>query len=236
MHYRVAFAVLAVPAVITYSFLVVARLLYPKPEDLEGEVSQVQSTRLPRVFWLYLGGAALVAAGFADFQLIAYHFQKADSVQILWIPITYSIAMGVSGLGSLVFGRMLDRRGIRILVPLTIVSAAFAPLVFLGGFWPVIVGSALWGLGMVVHESIVPAAVATMVPPQRRPVGVRVVHGSLRRRVVSWKRADGDSLRPLSQRRRHLLRRPAACRNPHLRPSGAGVPNRPHHSLPPDVA
>ena len=167
--YRVAFAVLAVPAVITYSFLVVARLLYPKPEELEGEVPQGQSTRLPRVFWLYLGGAALVAAGFADFQLIAYHFQKADSVQILWIPITYSIAMGVSGLGSLVFGRMFDRSGIRILVPLTIVSAAFAPLVFLGGFWLVIVGSALWGLGMGVHESIVPAAVATMVPAQRRP-------------------------------------------------------------------
>ena len=32
-----------------------------------------------------------------------------------------------------------------------------------------IVGSALWGLGMGVHESIVPAAVATMVPAQRRP-------------------------------------------------------------------
>jgi MFS family permease len=167
--YRAAFAVLVVPAVITYSFLVVARLLHPKPEDLEGEFPQAQSTRLPRVFWLYLGGAALVAAGFADFQLIAYHFQKADSVQILWIPITYSIAMGVSGLGSLVFGRMFDRSGIRILVPLTIVSAPFAPLVFLGGFWPVIVGSALWGLGMGVHESIVPAAVATMVPAQRRP-------------------------------------------------------------------
>jgi MFS family permease len=42
-------------------------------------------------------------------------------------------------------------------------------LVFLGGFWPAIVGSALWGLGMGVHESIVPAAVAKMVPPQRRP-------------------------------------------------------------------
>ena len=27
---------------------------------------------------------------------------------------------------------------------------------------------ALWGIGMGVHESIVPAAVAHMVPPQRR--------------------------------------------------------------------
>jgi MFS-type transporter involved in bile tolerance (Atg22 family) len=38
----------------------------------------------------------------------------------------------------------------------------------LGGFWAVLLGSAPWGLGMGVHESVEPAAVATMVPVQRR--------------------------------------------------------------------
>ena len=118
--YRTAFAVLLVPAIITYSFLVVARFLYPTPEALEGEAPSIASPGLPRVFWLYLGGAALVAAGFADFQLIAYHFEKTESVRTVWVPIAYSIAMGISGIGSLVFGRSFDRRGIRILVPLTI--------------------------------------------------------------------------------------------------------------------
>ena len=168
-NYRMAFAVLVVPAVITYSMLIVARLLYPRPEDLHAKVPDVHTEGLPRIFWIYLAGAALVAAGFADFQLIAYHFAKADAVNDLWIPITYSIAMAVSGAGSLLFGRMFDRVGIGVLIPLTLISALFAPLVFLGGFWPVIVGSALWGLGTGVHESIVPAAVATMVPAQRRP-------------------------------------------------------------------
>ncbi|HEV8721415.1 MAG TPA: MFS transporter [Candidatus Binatia bacterium] len=168
-NYRTAFAVLIIPAVITYSMLIVARLMYPRPEDLEAEVPDVHTKGLPRIFWIYLSGAALVAAGFADFQLIAYHFEKADAVKEIWIPIMYSIAMAVSGTGSLLFGRMFDRLGIGVLIPLTLVSAVFAPLVFLGDFWPVIVGSALWGLGMGVHESIIPAAVATMVPPQRRP-------------------------------------------------------------------
>jgi len=149
--------------------LIVARLLYPRPEDLETSVPDVHAKGLPPIFWIYLAGAALVAAGFADFQLIAYHFEKADAINDTWIPIMYSIAMAVSGAGSLLFGRMFDRVGIGVLIPLTVVSAAFAPLVFLGGFWPVIIGSALWGLGMGVHESIVPAAVATMVPTQRRP-------------------------------------------------------------------
>ncbi|HXJ83251.1 MAG TPA: MFS transporter [Candidatus Methylomirabilis sp.] len=166
--YRIAFAVLLVPALVTLAVLIVARLLYPKPEDLEAHAPALRAEGLPRVFWIYLGSAALVAAGFADFQLIAYHFEKADALDTIWVPVMYSIAMAVSGTGSLVFGRMFDRLGIRVLIPLTLISALFAPLVFLGGFWPALVGSALWGLGMGVHESIVPAAVATMVPSHRR--------------------------------------------------------------------
>jgi MFS family permease len=168
-NYRSAFALLLVPAVMTLILLVIARWLYPRPEDMEVSVPNVHAEGLPRVFWIYLAGAALVAAGFADFSLIAYHFQKASVIPGTWIPVFYSVAMGVSGVGSLLFGRLFDRVGLWILVPLTAISAASAPLVFLGGFWLALTGSALWGLGMGVHESIIPAAVATMVPPERRP-------------------------------------------------------------------
>jgi MFS family permease len=70
--------------------------------------------------------------------------------------------MAVSGTGSLAFGKLFDRFGIVVLLPLTIISALATPLVFLGGFAAALIGSALWGLGMGVHESIIPAAVATM--------------------------------------------------------------------------
>ena len=167
-EYRIAFAVLLIPALLTLSLLGVARWLYPRPEDLEANPPDVRTEGLPRVFWVYLTAAVLVAAGFADFPLIAYHFQQAASVPGTWIPVFYAVAMGVSGTGSLLFGRLFDRFGIAVLIPLTIVTVLFAPLVFLGGFWPALVGAALWGLGMGVHESIVPAAVAPMVPSQRR--------------------------------------------------------------------
>jgi MFS family permease len=167
-EYRIAFAALLVPAVLMLSILIVARLLYPRPEDMETNPPDVRTTGLPRVFWLYLAAAALVAAGFADFPLIAYHFQRASIVPSTWVPVFYAIAMGVSGTGSLIFGRLFDRIGIAVLIPLTLISALFAPLVFLGGFWAALVGMALWGIGMGVHESIVPAAVAHMVPAQRR--------------------------------------------------------------------
>lgn len=166
--YRTAFVFLAIPAFLTLSILAAARLAYPRPEELEVNPPDVRTSGLPRLFWLYLGGAVLVAAGFADFPLVAFHFHRESTVSSTWIPAFYAIAMGVSGVGSLVFGRLFDRAGIGVLIPLTALSALFAPLVFFGGFWVALVGVALWGLGVGVHESVVPAAVALMVPAQRR--------------------------------------------------------------------
>ncbi|HUB21584.1 MAG TPA: MFS transporter [Streptosporangiaceae bacterium] len=166
--YRIAFAALAVPAAIMLSLLGVARLLYPRPQDLVARPAPATTAGLPRVFWIYLGGAALAAAGFADFPLIAYHFQHAGTVSATLTPVFYAVAMAVSGAGSLILGRVFDRRGIGMLVPVAVVAAAYAPLAFLGGFWPVLVGVSLWGLGMGVQESLIPAAVAPMVSPDRR--------------------------------------------------------------------
>jgi MFS family permease len=167
-QYRVAFALLSLPAVVMLSLLVVARLTYPKPEDLDDTPPDVRPTGLPRMFWMYLTGAVLVAVGFADFPFMAYHLEQESTVPAVLVPIFYAVAMGVSGIGSLVFGRLFDRLGLMVLVPLTLLSALFAPLVFFGGFWTALVGIALWGLGIGVHESIIPAAVALMVPSKRR--------------------------------------------------------------------
>jgi predicted MFS family arabinose efflux permease len=166
--YKLAFAALAVPGVITLSLVLAARVFYPRPQDLSAGPAEVSTTGLPRVFWIYLAGAALVAAGFADFPVIAFRFQQAGTVSAPLVPVFYAVAMAVSGTGSLVFGRLFDRAGIGVLVPLTVVAAAYAPLVFLGGFWASLAGVSLWGLGMGVHESIIPAAVAPMVSPDRR--------------------------------------------------------------------
>lgn len=165
--YHEAFAVLALPAAINLTLVLVARRLYPRPQDLEKPSAAVDDA-FPRIYWVYLAGAALVAAGFADYPLVAYHFARTHVVPGEWIAIFYAVAMAVSGTGSLVFGRLFDRFGFRLLIGLTIFSAAFAPLVFLGGFWVALAGAAVWGLGMGVHESIIPAAVAPMVSPARR--------------------------------------------------------------------
>ena len=166
--YQTALAWLAVPAALTLAVLAFARWAYPRPEDMEAEPPDVRTQGMPRIFWIYLAGAGLVAVGFADFPLIAFHFGRDGVVSTAMVPIYYAVAMGVSGLASLVFGRLFDLRGIGILVPLTLASLLFAPLAFLGGAWLALLGVALWGMGMGVHESIIPAAVALMVPRERR--------------------------------------------------------------------
>ena len=99
--YREAFGVLLIPAILTICVLVAARFFYPRTEDLDVKASTDGDSTLPFVFWIYLAAAALVAAGFADFSLVAFHFHRASVVPNLWIPIFYSVAMAASGLGSL---------------------------------------------------------------------------------------------------------------------------------------
>ncbi len=166
--YQTGFAFLLIPAVLTIGVLLFSRSLYPHPRDLEATVPELETKGLPRVYWVYLAAMALNAAGYADFPLIAYHFQKTSIVSKDWTPVFYSIAMGVDAVAALIFGRYFDRKGIPILVVAVLLSSAFAPLVFLGGFYLSLAGTALWGVGMGAQESIMRAAVAGMVPRDRR--------------------------------------------------------------------
>jgi MFS family permease len=166
--YRNAFAILLIPAVLALIVLATARLLYPRPRDFEAARREPERKSFPKVFWVYLVAGAFIAAGFADFPLIAYHFKKASIVSDAWIPVFYSIAMGLDALAALVFGRLYDRKGLSVMIIAVMVSSAFAPLVFLGGFSLALLGMALWGIGMGAQESIMRAAIADMVPAGRR--------------------------------------------------------------------
>lgn len=167
--YSLAYTVLLVPALLNLSFVLVARLLYPHPEELDSQFGQRADRRsFSPTFWVYLAGAGLVALGFADYPLLAYHFAHQDTIPTPWIAVFYSVAMAVSGSSSLLFGRLFDRYGFRVLIVLTLLASSFAPLVFLGGFSTALIGAAVWGMGMGVHESIIPAAVTPMVPDRNR--------------------------------------------------------------------
>lgn len=167
-EFKFAFVVLAIPASVCIIFLLIARFVYPRPDTMEPPDEVSENKGFPLVFWLYLLAAGMAAAGFIDYPLLAYHLQSKTKVASDLVPVFYAVAMGVSGVGSLVFGRLYDRIGFSVLIVLTAVTAWFAPLLLLGDFWLALFGAALWGLGMGVHESLIPAIVAPLVPTAKR--------------------------------------------------------------------
>ncbi|MBD2297992.1 MFS transporter [Nostoc sp. FACHB-190] len=167
-EYRNGFTILIVPAVLGLIVLLVLQFLYPNPSDLEIEDETSQEDGIPRVFWIYLGAVAIIAAGYADFPLIAFHFQKGDIASGQTIPLFYALAMGVDAVAALIFGYLFDRAGISILMVAAFISSFFAPLVFLGNTQLALLGIALWGIGMGAQESILKAAIAGLVPKNKR--------------------------------------------------------------------
>jgi MFS family permease len=135
---------------------------------LEAATVELKTKGFSRMFWLYLAAVSLIAAGYVDFPLISYHFEKLSVVPKVWVPIFYAVAMGVDALAALFFGRLFDRVGLSILIVVSLISSVFAPLVFLGGFYLALGGMALWGVGMGAQESIMRAAIAGMVPMDKR--------------------------------------------------------------------
>lgn len=170
--YREALAWLAVPAGVTLVLVFAVRFRYRDAGHVPTHAEAIVApAHFSRAFWLYASGAALAAFGFADFTLISFHFGKAAIVGQSWIPIFYAAAMAAGGVGSLVFGRWFDSRGLIVVVPGTLIGAAVAPLSFLGGFGAALAGTIAWGLALGVHEAVMSAAVARMVPVELRGRG-----------------------------------------------------------------
>jgi len=166
--YAASFAWLGVPALITLILVAIAPVLYPHPKDLEVKLNIPHFEPFSRRFWLYLFAVFLIAAGFIDFPLAAFHFAKTHLLPDRWIPALYALAMISDALAAMILGRLYDRYGLKVILLSTAISACFAPLVFWGGLPGAVLGMLCWGVGMGALASIVKASVATMTPSDRR--------------------------------------------------------------------
>lgn len=166
--YQASFAFLGIPAFCALSILFIAKKKFPEPRKLEIAHTSLSATDLSFPYWMYICAICFVAAGYVDFALIAYHFEKTQTVQTAWIPIFFCVAMAADGLSALFFGRLYDKWGIAILIFSTFLSSLFVLLVFTGSFYLSLFGIILWGIGLGSQESVMRAVVANMVPPDKR--------------------------------------------------------------------
>ncbi len=169
--YKEIFKILFIPAVLAILFLILAKSSYSMPESFKIVSPKLETKGLNKIYWLYLIGAGLNGAGYIDFALIAYHFEKTGLVSSQWIPIFYTIAMGTDALTALLFGYLFDKKGFKVLIFSILLSVSFVPFCFLGSFKAAFLGIILWGIGIGAQESIMRAGIAYLVPIEKRATG-----------------------------------------------------------------
>ena len=183
-RYAFALGLLIIPAAATILMLFFTKRKFPNPEHFEPESKQLVPFKLNRKFILYLAGISLFAFGFIDYSLILMHVSRTHAalsaglseassfVNSGTLPLLYAGAMLVDAAAAMVFGLMYDKKGMRALILSTALSAPFAILIFGGtSNAALLVGIAMWGIGMGAQESILKAAVAGIVPKASRGTG-----------------------------------------------------------------
>ncbi len=171
-RYSFCFAMLIIPAVITMLMLWLTRRKFPNPEQFEPTPKEYTPFKMQRQFVYYIIGISLFAFGFIDYSLIIMHVSRLNIFSSDTIPLIYAGAMIIDAIAALIFGWLFDHRGTLALVLSTMLSVLFPILIFgFGSRVPVLWGVAMWGVGMGAQETILKAAVATMVPKQSRATG-----------------------------------------------------------------
>ena len=170
--FREGFGVLLISALLCLVTLIAARFLYPHPDTLEEKpAATLGMKRFSKAYWLYVAGGALIAAGFADFALIAFHFDKTTVISESEIPLVYAVAMAAAALTSLGLGRLFDRIGLPAAAIAVFLGAMFAPFVFMQRFSLIVTGMVLWGIGLGAQNSLLKAILAGVMPVTRRSTG-----------------------------------------------------------------
>ncbi len=185
--YARCFAFLAIPGAVTLVLLLITRSKFPNPEHFEPEPKEYVPFKMKKEFLLYIAGISLFAFGFIDYSIIIMHVSRvyahlgsalAETTELVnsgTLPLLYAGAMLVDAVAALVFGLLYDKNGVRALVWSTLLSAPFAIFIFAFNSVPMLLlGVALWGVGMGAQESILKAAVTSMVPKTSRATGYGV--------------------------------------------------------------
>ncbi len=165
-HFGPAFWWLAPPALGAFIALIVARRFEIGQPSARRAPAAPQS--IPKIFWTYVAAGGLLACGFIDFPLLAYHLQKTSLAAPATIPLLYAGAMGVNGLTALIFGRLYDRYGIGVLAFGILVSLLALPLGFLGGTVGVVAGVACWATGLGAQDATLRSGIAQVVSMNKR--------------------------------------------------------------------
>ena len=166
---RTAYALLLISTVLALASLVVARLTFPVPSQLEaGGPATAHTREFTRSYWLYMMAGACFAAGLTSFELVSYHLSSSGTVTGYWVPVFLALATAGAVVASLILGRAYDKVGIAAVVVAVVLAALASPFVFFGSFWLALAGLLLWGIGYATQDTLLKVLIASVLPEGRR--------------------------------------------------------------------
>lgn len=166
--YQLSFGLLGIFAVITLVILVIAKFKYPNPDQFETQKIE-KGFKGNKAFIWYMIAVCFIALGFIDYPLLAYHIGTTSTIDVIYVPLLYSAAMGIDAISAVFFGYLYDKIGVKTLQISTFISLAFAPVFFMAnGIIAIIAGIIIWGIAMGALESILKAVIASIISKAKR--------------------------------------------------------------------
>ncbi|MDO6355238.1 MFS transporter [Caloramator sp. CAR-1] len=174
--YKIGFHLMWIPAILTVAVVLYTRYKFPSPQDLEEDFEKaskvnsknISNDSLSKSFWHYLLFIFLSILGFANFPVLSYHLMKQKVLSEAIIPTLYALAMALDGAFAVLVGKYYDKKGLGTLILIPILSI---PIVFLGfsqSSLLAIIAIALWGCVMSIHETLIKAVIADIIPIKNR--------------------------------------------------------------------
>lgn len=177
-----AFAVLAIPGLITMLILVRLRQQVPDPSVYDTSANPAPAPRatsksgyldlaigrdLPKSFFVYALAAGLISGGLVSWGIISFHLERSGLVSLPLIPVVFAGAMGVGAIAALGNGWAYDRIGERVLFIVPFLTALVPALALSDSRPLVLLGMAAWGMATGIQDSTIKAVVAKLVPQSR---------------------------------------------------------------------
>ncbi|NLT17772.1 MAG: MFS transporter [Clostridiales bacterium] len=177
--YQYSFFILGIFALVTIVILIISKIKFPSPKeiDISKEKPALKIKNNPN-FILYLVCISFLAIGFVDFPFISFHLSAISVIDIKFIPLIYSIAMGIDAVSALFFGYLYDKKGLVAFIVAVAASILIVPFIFLrDSIFLVFAGIAFWGICMGAQESIFKAIVCRYTNKDHRASAYGVFGG-----------------------------------------------------------
>ncbi len=197
-NYTLGFGILIIPAAISLSVLWYTKKFYPntiqfednsdncksqsllknelddinqienKKKRIKSKTEEIFKIKFSTSYKFYLSFIITSIAGYANFQIISFHFKNTSIMPEAQIPIFFAIAMASSGISTLISGRIFDKIGLSTLSIVPILTIPITPLAFSTNQNAALISIILWGIVMGIQETIIRAAIPTMISNPKR--------------------------------------------------------------------